>query len=88
MILATGHISHEEAYKLVPEAAKEGVKKIVITQRKLPNYFYYSVEDQKMFVSYGATWALLHYIMEDRKGWFWYLIAEMIREVGAENCII
>lgn len=31
VILTTGHISHEEAYKLIPEAVKRGVKNIIIT---------------------------------------------------------
>lgn len=86
MILATGHISHEEAYKLVPEAAKRGVKKIVITHVSFPTT-YYSVEDQKMFVSYGAKCEHCYTTWKTGKAEF-DTIAEMIREVGAENCII
>lgn len=86
MILATGHISHEEAYKLVPKAAKRGVKKIVITHVSFPTT-YYSVEDQKMFVSYGAKCEHCYTTWKTGKADF-DIIAEMIREVGAENCII
>ena len=86
IILATSHISHEEAYKLVPEAAKRGVKNIVITHADFPTT-YYSIEDQKMFASYGAkmehcytTWATNKVDFEVTK--------QMIREVGPENCIL
>lgn len=86
MILATGHISHEEAYKLVPEAAKRGVKNIVITHASFPTT-YYSVEDQKMFISYGAKIEHCYTTYKTGKCAF-EVIADMIREVGAENCII
>lgn len=86
IILATSHISHEEAYKLVPEAAKRGVKNIVITHVDFPTT-YYSIEDQKMFAGYGAkmehcytTWATGKVDFEVTK--------QMIREVGPENCIL
>lgn len=86
MILATGHISHEEAYKLVPEAAKRGVKKIIITHVSFPTT-YYSIEDQKMFVSYGAKLEQCYTTWKTGKADF-ETIVEMIREVGAENCIM
>ncbi len=54
LILATGHISHEETYKLVPAAAAHGVKNIVVTHVDFPSTFY-SIEDQKKFVAMGAV---------------------------------
>ena len=86
MILATGHISHEEAYKLVPEAAKRGVKKIVITHVTFPTT-YYSVEDQKKFIEYGAKMEHCYTTWKTGKEEL-PVIAEMIKAVGAENCII
>ena len=86
LILATGHISHEEAYKLVPAAAKAGVKKIIITHVDFPSTFY-SIEDQKMFASYGA-------IMEhDYTTWStgkcpWETTLEQIRALGADKVIL
>ena len=53
IILTTGHISHQEAYKLIPEAAKRGVKNMIITHVTFPTTCY-SIDDQKMFASYGA----------------------------------
>ncbi len=86
MILATGHISHEECYKLVPEAAKRGVKKIVITHVTFPTT-YYSVEDQKKFIEYGAKMEHCYTTWKTGKEEL-PVIAEMIKAVGAENCII
>lgn len=86
VILTTGHISHEEAYKLVPEAVKRGVKNIIITHATFPTTFY-SIEDQKMFASYGAkiehcytTWAT--------GKCSWETTVEQIRALGAENVVL
>ena len=63
VILATGHISHEETFALVPEAKKRGVKRILITHVTFPTTFY-TIEEQKQLAEYGAymehcytTWA-------------------------------
>ena len=86
VILTTGHISHEEAYKLIPEAVKRGVKNIIITHASFPTTFY-SIEDQKMFVSYGAkiehcytTWAT--------GKCDWETTVSQIRALGAENVVL
>ena len=54
MILATGHVSHEDAFALVKEAKNRGVKKIVVTHVDFPTT-YYTVEEQKRFVEMGAV---------------------------------
>ena len=86
MILATGHVSHEEAFALVEEAKNRGVKKIVVTHVDFPTT-YYTVEEQKRFVEMGAvmehcytTWATGKVEFEVTK--------EMIREIGPANCIL
>ncbi|MDO4483748.1 MAG: DUF6282 family protein [Clostridia bacterium] len=63
MILATGHMSHEEAFALCGEASKMGVKNILVTHADFPTTFY-TVEEQKKFLDMGAyiehcytTWA-------------------------------
>lgn len=63
MILATSHMSHEETFALVEGAAKMGLKKIIITHADFPTTFY-TIEEQKKLVDYGAyiehcytTWA-------------------------------
>ena len=85
MILATGHIAHEEAYKLVPEAAKRGVKNIIITHVSFPTT-YYSIEDQKRFISYGAKCEHCYTTWKTGKAAF-ETIVDMIKAVGAENCV-
>lgn len=86
IILTTGHVSHEEAYKLVPEAAKRGVKNIVITHVDFPTTFY-SIEDQKKFVEYGAKMEHCYTTWATGKC-SWETTVEQIRAVGPENCIL
>ena len=86
IILTTGHVSHEEAYKLVPEAAKHGVKNIVITHVDFPTTFY-SIEDQKKFVEYGAKMEHCYTTWATGKC-TWETTVEQIRAVGPENCIL
>lgn len=63
MILATSHVSHQECFALVKEAKNRGVKNIIITHVDFPTTFY-TIEEQKELVKYGAvmehcytTWA-------------------------------
>lgn len=86
IILATGHISHEEAYKLVPEAARRGVGKIIITHVDFPTTFY-SIEDQKMFAGYGAKMEHCYTTWATGKC-SWETTTAQIREMGAENVIL
>lgn len=86
IILATGHVSHEAAYKLVPEAAKRGIKKIVITHVDLPSTLY-SIEDQKKFVECGAIIEHCYGTQLSGKCTF-ESVAGQIRAIGPENCII
>ena len=53
--LATGHVSKEEAKVVVAEAAKRGVKKIVVTH-PLASFVGYSVDDMKEILDLGATY--------------------------------
>lgn len=53
MILATGHLSHDETFALVKEAHKRNVENIVITHVDFPTTFY-TVEEQKELLKYGA----------------------------------
>lgn len=86
VILTTGHISHEEAYKLIPEAAKRGVKNMIITHATFPTTFY-SIEDQKMFVSYGAKIEHCYTTWQTGKC-DWNIVVEQIRALGAENVVL
>ena len=54
MILATGHLTHEEAFALVKSAKEDHhVEHIVITHVDFPTTFY-TDEEQKEFARYGA----------------------------------
>ena len=53
LILATGHISHEETFALVKAAKERGVQRILITHVDFPTTFY-TIEEQKELLSYGA----------------------------------
>lgn len=86
VILATGHVSHEEAFALVKAAKERGVKKIVVTHVDFPTT-YYTVEEQKELLAYGAymehcytTWATGKVDFE--------VSERMIREIGPEHCIL
>ena len=86
IILATGHISHQEAYKLVPEAAGRGVKNIIITHVDWPGT-YYSIEDQKMFAGYGAKMEHCYHTLTGGKCTLETTV-EQIRAMGPENCLL
>jgi hypothetical protein len=83
LILATGHLSQEESLFLVTKASKKGIKKIIATH---PVYNM-SLEYQKKLVKMGAmiehTYAAhsVDRIPMD-------LIADQIKAVGHQNCIL
>lgn len=54
MVLATGHISHDETFALVKAAKERGVDRIIITHVSFPSTFY-SIEEQKELSRYGAV---------------------------------
>lgn len=86
MILATGHLSHEETFALVQEANKKGVKNIIITHADFPTTFY-SVEDQKKLIDLGAkiehtytTWKTGKVDVE--------VVIDQIKQIGAKNIVL
>ncbi len=86
IILATGHLSHKEVYKLVPEAARRGVRKILITHVTFPTTFY-SIEDQKLFASYGAYMEQCYTTWQTGKC-PWETVVEQIRAIGPERVVL
>ena len=88
--LATGHVSIEEAKVVVREAAKRGVKKIVITH-PLASFVNYTVEDMKEILDLGATW--LEHVFNDTTRQVGHPITRDalfsgIKAVGARHCIM
>ncbi len=88
--LATGHISKPEAKVLVAEAAKRGVKKIVVTH-PMASFVNYSVEEMKELLDLGATW--LEHVFNDTTRQVGHPITrealfQGIKAVGADHCIM
>jgi hypothetical protein len=89
-IMATGHISIQEAMALVPEAKKIGVKKIVVTHPLSPMENY-SINDMKEILARGAT--MLEHVVNDithqmKNPIPASKIAEAIKALGAETAIM
>jgi len=87
-ILATGHLTSQERQYLVTEARKAGVKKILVTHADL-DIVSVSVEEQKKLADMGAyiehsftPCTHLRQRLDPRR------IAEAIKAVGAERCIL
>jgi len=88
--LATGHVSIEEAKAVVREAAKQGVKKIIITH-PLASFVNYSVEDMKEVLDLGATY--LEHVFNDTTRQVGHPITREalfsgIKAIGAKHCIM
>jgi hypothetical protein len=89
-ILATGHISIEEARAVVRAAADRGVHKIVITH-PLASFVNYSVDQMKEMLNLGATW--LEHVYNDATRQVGHPIPvkalyDGIRSIGADHCIM
>jgi hypothetical protein len=86
IILATSHISHEEAFALVDAAEKRKIGRIIITHADFPTTCY-TEDEQIAFIKKGAyiehcytTWATSK---SDFK-----TVARQIRTVGADHVIL
>ncbi|GAB6108167.1 DUF6282 family protein [Fusibacter bizertensis] len=86
IILATGHCSHEETFALVKEAHSRGVKKIIITHVDFPSTFY-SVEQQKELVSYGAYMEHCYTTFATGKVDF-KVTVEQIKAIGPDHVVL
>ena len=86
VILATGHISHAETFKLVPEAVKRGVKKIIITHVTFPTTAY-TIDEQKELADYGAFMEHCYTTYATGKSDF-NTELEQIRALGSDHVIL
>jgi hypothetical protein len=89
-ILATGHISIQEARVVVQEAARRGVHKIVITH-PLASFVNYGLDDMKEMLDLGATY--LEHVYNDTTRQVGHPIPikslyDGIKAIGAEHCIM
>ena len=90
IVLATGHISIEEAMPLVETAHQRGVKKIVVTHPTSPMEAY-TIADMKEILAKGAT--MLEQVVNDTTHQMKNpidpsVIADAIRACGAANTIM
>ncbi len=88
--LATGHLSKEEARVVVREAAKRGVKKIIVTH-PLASFVDYSVDDMEEILDLGANW--LEHVFNDTTRQVSHPITREalftgIKAIGADHCIM
>jgi hypothetical protein len=86
MILATSHISKPEAFALVRAARERKVERIIITHVTFPSTFY-SVEEQKEMLKYGAF--MEHCYTTPATGKVsWDTVIEQIRAIGPDHTVI
>ena len=88
--LGTGHITKQEALAVVKEAARMGVKKIIVTH-PLATFVNYSTEDMKKALNLGATFIEHCFNDVTRQVAFpitQKTIADAIRAIGAKYTIM
>ncbi|MGI6097313.1 MAG: DUF6282 family protein [Dethiobacteria bacterium] len=88
-ILATGHISVEEAFILITEAKKSGVERLVVTHPTSPMEAY-TIQEMKDIVARGA---MVEHVVNDTTHQMKNpippsVIADAIRAVGPEHTIM
>lgn len=86
MVLATAHVSHEEAFALVKAASEHQVDRIIITHVDFPTTFY-TIEEQKELVKYGAVMEHCFTTFYSGKVDF-EVTMEQIKALGADNVIL
>lgn len=86
VILATGHVSHEEAFALLRAAKERGVRKMIATHVDFPTTFY-TVEEQKELVRLGAVMEHCYTTWATGKVDFQVTKAQ-IEAIGPEHCIL
>lgn len=87
LILATGHLSHEETFALVKSAAEEHhVKNMIISHVDFPTT-YYEIDEQKKLAEYGAYMEHCYTTYATKKVDF-AVTLEMIKAMGPEHVVL
>lgn len=86
MVLATGHITHEETFALARKASERGFRKLLITHADW-EFTHYTVDEQKKLVELGA-WIEHSYTSPAEGCVAWEKVAGEIRSIGVGRCII
>ena len=91
MVLATGHISPQEAFVLTKEAIKAGIKKIIITHPTDKEFGenHFTIDDMKELAAMGAfiEFTLIGILPNE----FCHdpaQLAQTIKTIGPEHCIV
>lgn len=85
LLLATGHISHEEAYALVKSAKEQHVKRIVLSHVDCLSTRY-TAQEQRAFLELGAV--MEHsFLYTAEEAVHWDVICEEIRMAGVERVV-
>jgi len=89
LVLATGHISPDEATILVEEARQLGLNRIVVTHAShIHSWVGMTVEQMKQMARMGAFIEHSAHVMNPIGiGMSPRDLVDMIREIGAENCV-
>ena len=90
VILATGHISIAEARAVVPEAARRGTSRIVVTH-PLASFLDYGLDEMKGILDLGATYLEHVYNDTTHHGGRPITIEDLasaIKAIGAGHCIM
>ena len=86
MILATSHVSKEEAFALVKAARERKVERIILTHVDYPATFL-TIDEQKELLKYGAF--MEHTYTTPATGKVaWEVVMEQIRAIGAAHIVI
>lgn len=86
MVLATGHITHEETFALAKEVQKRKFKKLLITHADW-EFTHYTLDEQLELIKMGA-W-IEHSYTSPAEGYVpWEKVEQEIRAVGAGHCIL
>lgn len=90
VVLASGHVSKEEAFQMVTAAKAGGVKKIVITHPTSPMEAY-TIQDMKDIVAAGAT--MLEHVVNDITHQMKHpiepeIIADALKAIGPEHSLM
>lgn len=86
VVLATGHISHEECFAVAKAAKERGVKRFLITHATFPSTFY-TIDEQKELVKLGAYIEHCQSTYSTGKCDF-SVIAEQIRAIGPDRVVL
>lgn len=86
LVLASGHVSNEEALALFQAGNSYGIKKMIATHVEFPPT-YATVERQREYIRYGAM--IEHnYVTIINKDYTYQELMEQIEAVGAEHVIL